>query len=354
MYCYIHIPFCTSRCSYCRFATFANFDGLAVSLYVDFLCQSVKLRTGPEKRALKSVYFGWGTPSILSSHQIQKILESLQEVYWFSTDIEITLETTPQNITEIHLKNWQKIGINRISTGIQSLNDKTLHEIGRIQKQDIFNTMDILKHSPIENIALDFIIWLPYTKRGEVSTDISTIFEKYSFIKHFSVYMLEEYTYPKNWEQNAFPKEDINEEYIQVRNTLHWLEFKWYELSNFAIPWFECQHNKAYWNHSDVRAFWLGSHGFEQGVRYSHAENFSDFYTWKWYQQEILDEEAIRIEKIMFWIRTSGFDEQLLNLDWQKKCREYCSLWFLEKNGSLITLWESWFAVMDSILAEII
>jgi oxygen-independent coproporphyrinogen III oxidase len=312
------------------------------------------LKAGLESPFLESVYFWWGTPSTLRISQIKKILDTLKEVYTFSDTIEITFETTPQNISLENLQNWRSLWINRISTWIQSLNEKALKEVWRITKKEIFEKLDILRTSPIENVAVDFIIGLPYTIPWELGESIGYILEAYPFIKHISVYMLEEYTYPKNWQEHAFPKEAFQDEYANIKNILekHWLQR--YELSNFSIPWFECKHNKAYWNHSEVAAFWLGSYGFEDGIRYSYGEKFKDYYSWKGYSEDILDEEAVRIEKIMFWIRTNGIQEWLIGDDKKEKLNYYIWEKYLAKEGNMIYISEKWVPLMDAILSEII
>ncbi len=286
--------------------------------------------------------------------QIKKILDTLKEVYIFSDTIEITFETTPQNISSQNLQDWNSLWINRISTWIQSLNEKVLKEVWRITKEEIFEKLDILKVSPIKNIALDFIIGLPYTTPWELVQNIEYILQIYPFIKHISVYMLEEYTYPKNWQEYAFPKEAFQDEYTNIKNTLEKYWFQRYELSNFALPWFECKHNKAYWNHSEMAAFWLGSYGFEDGIRYAYGENFKDYYSWKGYTEDILDEEAIRLEKMMFGLRTNGIQEWLIWDDKKEQLNSYIEQKYLAKDGDMIYILEKWVPVMDTILSDII
>lgn len=354
MYGYIHIPFCTSRCSYCRFATFANFDDLKVSFYVDYLCNDILKRKKEKKQILSSLYFWGGTPSILSNKYLEKIFSSLKEVFEFSSDIEITLESTPQNITKTNIISWEKLWINRVSVWVQSLNNQVLKEIGRISSDEIFQALEILSQSSIQTKAVDFILGLPYTKRGDVGRDISFIVDKYPEINHISVYMLEEYTYPKSWEKHAFSESDFNEEYLHTKAIIEQLWFYRYEVSNYAKWWYECHHNKAYWNHSEMLAFWLGAHGFENGRRYSFPTNFSEYYTGKILWENPLNDDEKRIEKIMFWIRTTGFSENLVQTEQKKKLAEFLQEGFLEKTGNVITLSNKWVSVMDTILSEII
>lgn len=166
--------------------------------------------------------------------------------------------------------------------------------------------------------------------------------------------MLEEYTYPHHWEEAAFPKEQYNDEYLGIKSLLESKSIVWYELSNFSKNGYECKHNKAYWNHSEMRALWLWSYGFENGVRYSYPENFKDYYAEKNFSKEVLTKDNIRVEKIMFWIRTSGFDEKLIEKDKEITIKSFLDDGYLIRNWNILSLWEKGIALMDTILADII
>jgi len=114
MYSYIHIPFCESKCSYCRFASYAGIDKIKVSFYVDFLCREIE-NSDIKKQKLKTIYFWGGTPTTLNPAQLERIIKTLDKKFGLEDHIEINLETTPENINLENLEAWKKIGINRIS-----------------------------------------------------------------------------------------------------------------------------------------------------------------------------------------------------------------------------------------------
>jgi len=159
---YIHIPFCEAKCKYCRFASVGNTSAFLVEKYLAHLEQEIRQYHCPEYSGfLTSIYFGGGTPSILSPQQLEKILSVVRDTFPHTNIPEITLETTPQNVTAEKLQAWQQLGINRISMGIQTLNPSALKKIGRSEKKQIFSALDTLQNGPIDNISVDFILGLP-------------------------------------------------------------------------------------------------------------------------------------------------------------------------------------------------
>jgi len=373
MFCYIHIPFCTSKCKYCRFASFWNIDELKVNLYVEKLINEIKILTLTpllqERGAfLKSIYFWGWTPSVLSIKQLELIIITLREKYWFDESIEINIEATPVTLTENNIIWWKQIWVNRISSWVQTLNNDSLIEIWRGEKWDIIKWLDNIKKVWFDNVSIDFIIWLPFVKKWEIKRNIESILDSYSFIKHISVYMLEEYyevsekpdskfeniTYPNDWNKLGLKDEEYLWEYIEIKQFLAEKWFNSYEISNLSKKWYECKHNNAYWNHSSMLAYWLWAHGFIDNTRFSNSENFIEYYTWKNRIIEKLSDNDIFLEKVMFWLRTSGLSFELYNKLNQNKIEEFIKLWYILKKSDKIILSDKWILLMDYILKEII
>ena len=366
-FCYIHIPFCTSKCKYCRFASFWNLDSLKIDLYVARLLGEIK-NNKIDFKNLKSIYFGWGTPSILDISQLEQIIDSLRNKYKLDNNIEVNIEATPATITKNNIIWWKKIWINRISIWVQTLNNDSLIEIWRWEKWDIINALNIVKEVWFNNVSVDFIIWLPHVKKWEIKNNIDYILNNYTFIKHVSVYMLEEYynipedkdskfeniTYPNNWNKLWIKEEGFLSEYIEIKK---YLKFKWfnsYEISNFALKWYECKHNSAYWNHSNMSAFWLWAHWFINNERFSNSEEFIKYYSWTNIISEKLNQEDLFIEKVMFQLRTSGLTKPIYEKLNKDKLNEFISWKYLEKKSNKIILLDKWVLILDYILWEII
>jgi oxygen-independent coproporphyrinogen-3 oxidase len=376
---YIHIPFCDLKCKYCRFASIWKIQNLHINKYVSFLCEEIEALTLSSSSSrergviVKTIYFWWWTPSVLDKKNLEKIFKSLEKKFSFEKDIEITIESTSNNITLENLQLWEKLWITRISIWIQTFNKKSLQEIWRWKKSDITNCLKNLeiffaKKRKIKSINFDFILGLPYVKFWEILENIKFVLEKYSFVNHISVYMLEEYyskdkiietkfdniIYPQNWKKLWLQEEDFFKEYSNVKNFLLKNWFINYEISNFAKPWFECKHNKWYWEHNEVLAFWMWAWGFINWIRYLNADNFKDYYAWKKIFEEKLNKNDIFLEKLMFWLRTSWLKKEIYKKLNQEKLNYFLKNWYLKKESEKLILTDSWVLVLDYILSEII
>ena len=365
--CYIHIPFCSSKCKYCRFASFSWFSNLKIQTYVDFLCKEI-IDSDLELVILDTIYFWWWTPWVLSLAQFSQIFQTLKSKFIFSENIEISIETTPWNITVENINWWKSLGINRISMWLQTLNEKSLLEIWRDSKWDIISALDLVKSIWFPNFSIDFIIWLPYVVSLEIIKNIDFLLNKYDYIKHISVYMLEEYydvpevkeskfdniVYPNDWSNLWLKEEFFSDEYIKIKKYLEKKGFNRYEISNYSKPWFECKHNFWYWNHKETFAFWLWAHGFLNNIRFSNSESFLDYYAKKNITKEELNTDDLFLENIMFSLRTSWIDKIFLDkLDIKKVNYFIENNLLLEKNDKII-LTDSGVIFMDYILWEII
>ena len=243
---YIHIPFCESKCKYCRFASIWNTQRVQIERYYKYLLKEIESFSG-KTEPLSTLYFWWGTPSTFSVEQIRWVIDILKQKFWFQKDIEITLEATPSSIAPQYIDAVYCAWVNRISMWVQTLNTKSLEEIGRWNKSDIYRALEILRESQIKNISIDFIIWLPYVERWEVLQDIQKITWDFPCITHISVYMLEEYyepeekfwdqsdsdynsiTYPTDWKKIWIAEDEYETEYVSV---CKWLKKLWFEKSN--------------------------------------------------------------------------------------------------------------------------
>ena len=359
---YIHIPFCDSKCGYCRFTSIQNVQKNEIEKYINFLYKEIEDYKLDSWKKLVSIYFWWWTPSILEWIQIKKIINILKKKIKAIKNIEITLETTPKKITKENLILWKNIWINRLSIWIQTLNKKSLEKIGRNNTSSIINISlnNKIYWSIINNISVDFIIWLPYVKKWEIKDNIKFLLNKYNCIKHISVYMLEEYLYPKDWKILWINKKDYLWEYIEICN---FLENKWfikYEISNFALQWYECKHNKAYWNHQEILWFWLNAHSYINKIRYSNSDIFNNYYKYKWIFKEKLTSEDLFLEKIMFQLRTWWIKKELYNKLDKKNINFLINNWYLKietltmNNNTLLKLENKWVLILDYILKEII
>lgn len=366
---YIHIPFCRSKCKYCRFASFSWLQNFEIKKYIKHLTEEIN-NIDLINYALDTIYFWWWTPSILDIEDLEQIIFSLKNKFNLNRDIEINIEANPGDITNENLIAWKKLWINRISIWIQTLNEDSLKEIWREHKWEILDSLNIIKKFSFKDdfaISLDFIIWLPYVKPWEIKEDIKFILEKYDFIKHISVYLLEEYydipeekswkfdniIYPKSWNNLWLKEKDYLKEYTEVKNFLKQKWFNRYEISNYAKPWYESKHNSWYWKHKEY--IWLGawSHSFLNNTRFSNSETLKDYYEQEKISEK-LSEEDLFLEKIIFAMRTNWLDKNIIKLVNQNELSSLILDWYLENREEYIVLTDKWVLLIDYILWKLV
>ncbi|WP_448338470.1 radical SAM family heme chaperone HemW [Chloroflexus aurantiacus] len=299
---YLHIPFCHRRCSYCDFNTYANMEH-RIEAYVDALCQELvmlrdqlpPLPASPEAAALRpSIFFGGGTPSMLSPAQIERILQAAAEIVPL-TGAEISLEANPGTVLgRDYLRDLRRLGINRLSMGVQSLHDPTLRMLGRIHTAaEAYASFNDARAVGFESINLDFIFGLPGQDIEQWRATLTEIIRWE--VDHIALYslILEENT-PLYAQVTAgrlqIPDDDLTGAmYELAMETLGAAGYRHYEISNWvrpsasdrpdAPPALACQHNLAYWLNSDYLAAGAGAHGHVFPQRYANLRPIDSYIT---------------------------------------------------------------------------
>ncbi len=259
---YIHIPFCKQKCKYCSFVSFVNEN--RKSDYVKSLLKEIEAKYQGE--SLKTLYFGGGTPSLMDIEDLQKIIDKFN----LDENCEITLEMNPDDARLDYLKALREIGVNRLSIGSQTFDDKVLEIIGRRHNSEqILNAVKLAKLAKFENISLDLIYGLPLSNLSEDLEKITML-----NIQHISTYGLkiEEDSYWGKFPPENIPDDDAQADmYIQINDFLESKGYRRYEISNFAKEGFESKHNLNYWNNDEYYGFGLAAHGYINGIRYSNC-----------------------------------------------------------------------------------
>lgn len=269
---YIHIPFCESKCSYCSFNSYAGLEGLQVR-YVEALCADMaKVAASVDVEPLKTVFFGGGTPSILPSNLLRKIIETSSSLFPFADDCETSIEINPGTMEMAKFESLQESGVNRISFGVQSFNDLELSRIGRIHTADeAVAAITMAGEAGFTNISLDLMYGLPgqtpHSWQQSLETAISL------GVKHLSLYQLtlEKQTPLEKMVNDGkirLPEEDelsIMDEITSQLTGEGGLEQ--YEISNYAQNGYRCRHNIVYWQNKDYLGFGAGAVSCVQGSR---------------------------------------------------------------------------------------
>lgn len=342
---YIHIPFCISKCTYCSFNSITNLKYL--DEYVDKLVEEIS--NTKINLEIATIYIGGGTPSILDEYHLEKIFNVIAK-YKIRKEVEITIEVNPESINENKLQTYKKFGINRISVGVQSLDDKELLLMNRIHtsKHALDRLKLISKH--FHNISCDLIIGV--NKNPQIINWIQDI-SKYA--KSFSLYLLSFDENTKLDPNEAYitqNEDDCIEIYENAINKLRNLGYKRYEISNFAKTGYESKHNSNYWLRGTYYGFGAGAHSYiaEKELRYSNTSNIPDYIKGAEKEFDFISKEEILEEKIMLGLRTSnGIPSSFVSEELKKKYSKY----FFEEGENFI-LNDSGMNIMNMICIDII
>lgn len=279
---YIHIPFCESRCHYCDFCS-SLLNRENVEKYFSYLEKEIKLNENfLREKIIDTVFIGGGTPSSVDGKFIARILNILS-AFEFSKDPEITIESNPNSLSMEKAESYFSSGINRISIGAQSFNDKILKRIGRIHKsEDIFRAVENARAAGFTNINLDLMLALPSQKFSDIEKSLEEV--KKLGIPHISYYslILEEGT--RLYENHIkspldFPDElEDRKMYHYVVNGLEKIGLHQYEISNFSKKGYKCRHNMTYWKLRDYISFGLSASSNIKSLRYRNFSDFKNYY----------------------------------------------------------------------------
>ena len=278
---YIHIPFCKQKCFYCDFCSFANKNEMQ-GKYVETVINEIKNITHKEKYTVTTIYLGGGTPSILNPDYIKNILQEIKSSFEILDDAEITIEINPGTVNEEKLKKYKEYGINRLSIGLQSANDKILKKIGRIHDYKQFEeTFFYARKCGFKNINVDLMIGLPTQAVEDVKQTLEKIIQKNP--EHMSVYSLiiEEGTIIEkliNENKLQLPNEETERiMYWTVVNELKENGYNQYEISNFSKKTYESKHNTNCWKQKQYVGLGTSAHSYLNKKRYSNTNNIEEY-----------------------------------------------------------------------------
>lgn len=303
---YIHIPFCRRRCFYCDFpisvvgdrpplarhqtAQNQNIDGFGtIAEYIEVLCQEIQATpsqaTSATHQPLQTVFFGGGTPSLLTEGQLAQVLETLQQRFGIASDAEISMEIDPDTFDYGRLQGYCKAGVNRISLGVQALQTELLKACGRTHtREDIDAAVALIHQVGLTNFSLDLISGLPHQTIATWQDSLDSAIALSP--THISVYDLtvEPGTAFARWYQpgvEPLPTDAMTVEmYRLAQHTLTQAGYQHYEVSNYAKPGYQCRHNRVYWQNRPYYGFGMGAASYTQGQRFTRPRKRREYYQW--------------------------------------------------------------------------
>lgn len=282
---YVHIPFCKHICSYCDFCKVLHIDSF-VDNYLEALQREINENYDGER--IKTIYIGGGSPSCLTKKQRVRLFRIL-EIFNRTPDCEYTFECNPNDIDEFLLDDIVQGGVNRLSIGIESFDEKKLKILERdVDYKDIENKMNMARARGIDNINLDLMYAVPNETIKVLKQDIKKLIKLNP--THISTYslILEDHTKLKI-EGAQYISEDIdNEMYELICEKLEKSGYKHYEVSNFAKEGFESKHNMNYWNNDEYYGFGLGASGYKDAFRYTNTKNLHEYIEGNYRKENLL------------------------------------------------------------------
>lgn len=330
---YLHIPYCSQKCSYCNFHFSTN--NSTKNEMLKAIQQELFLRKNEITKPIETIYFGGGTPSLLTPSEIQTILSEIQQNYKVLNNAEITLEANPENLDEKYLSEIHRLGINRLSIGIQSFIDDDLKLMNRSHTSNqAENSIKLAQKVGFDNISVDLIYGIPQQSHEIWELNIKKILNLN--IQHISAYALT--VEPKTILEHQIKSNKtspINEEiqanqFEYLQNILTQNGFNHYEISNFGKPNYYSKHNTSYWKGKQYLGIGASAHSFDgKKIRKWNVSNNQKYITSIFsgiipFEKEILDDNQLYNEKMMIGLRTEfGVNIMELEQHFSNKIREH-------------------------------
>ncbi|MDE5109539.1 MAG: radical SAM family heme chaperone HemW [Trichodesmium sp. St17_bin3_1_1] len=312
---YVHIPFCRRRCYYCDFPISVVGDGKKgdnfspIQEYVEIVCKEVNI-TKSFCQPLKTIFFGGGTPSLLSVNQLSLILDSLEKKFGIVANAEISIEMDPGTFDLEQVQGYQSLGVNRVSLGVQGFQDDLLKICGRSHNvSDIYKAVNILHQAGIINFSIDLISGLPHQtlEQWQTSLEIGIALSP----THISSYdlVVEPFTAFGRYYKpghTPLPTDEIAAQmYRMAQQLISNSGYEHYEISNYAKRGYQCSHNRVYWENHLYYGFGMGAASYLEGQRFTRPRTRKKYYQWVLsFQGYSLDNQGIKASSQDFLLET--------------------------------------------------
>ena len=362
---YLHIPFCLRKCNYCDFCSYASLDEGVRSKYIASLKNEIESYVADEKIALDTIFFGGGTPSLLTAEEFSSIVDSVRKTFDIAGDAEFTVEVNPKTLTEEKLSCFVLNGVNRISVGLQSIHDNEQKKLGRVHNyKDFLDAISMVKAAGITNFNVDLMYGIPDQTIESFRKTIDAV----AALKptHISCYglILEEGT-PLFKMQNELdlPSEDDEVEmYEAASKMLSELGFSHYEISNYALPGFESKHNLKYWRCEEYIGVGVAAYSYLNGKRYGNLSDINEYLS-KSEKEYITEDADFEYEFVMLGLR---LHEGISLPEYKKRfgkdffserealINSYIKRGYMRLIGDRLSLTEKGFYISNTILTDLL
>lgn len=366
---YVHIPFCRSKCLYCDFCSHPPREGEKDKYISQLKAHIASYRDRFSGYVADTVYFGGGTPTLLSPGEIGGILDAVRDTVSIDKNAEITVECNPATASKSAFEQLRAAGVNRISIGAQSLNDKELKALGRLHTAEQFvATFKHARKAGFDNISLDLMYGIPYQTRESWAATLDTALSLAP--RHVSAYGLrvEQGTpFGNMGDALVLPDEDdVAQMYLDAVKTLESRGILRYEISNFACQGSESRHNIKYWKRDEYVGFGVAAHSFFEGKRYAAPQSFERYASGEWLDADSItdvSEADAEVEFVMLAMRLrDGVDREAYRArfgcypdeKYAPRIRQYVDGGYIVSDGRGFRFNDEGMLVSNSILASIL
>ena len=365
---YIHVPFCASKCAYCDFYSRVRQDQRRD--YLDALLAEIG-SYAPQQLRADSVFFGGGTPSLLSQEELGRIMAALRQAFVLAEDAEITMEANPETVDAAYLCVVRQLGINRLSFGVQSAVQQELSALGRRHTfPRVVQAAEDARSAGFMNLSLDLMLGIPYQTMDSLRVTLREVLALRP--EHLSCYLLkiEEGTpfYRKHAETLCASDDDTADFYLEVCRALREAGYRHYEISNFALPGFESRHNLKYWWDEPYIGFGPAAHSCLSGKRFYNPADLAAYIAAGGLcaRSETEEPAGSASERLMLGLRLSeGIDVRKIGTKvpafsdkeqraFLERCKRFEKAGLLTIKGEQVALTEEGMLVSNLLLSEIL
>lgn len=370
---YLHWPFCPYKCNFCPFIAIAGQDAF-MEQYHQALKQEIiaYAKTSSNNAPLKTIFIGGGTPSTYPLHLLKDLTQTLHQLFDIDPQVEFSMEVNPGTVTQEKLDTWKEVGINRLSIGVQSLNDEVLKKLNRHQKAEHVYSLLNDASKLFNNISVDLIVGLPGIEFEEWQDLVHKVVSWP--IKHISMYFLTVHEdtplyFGVKLQKIMLPTDDlVVDSYYWTRDILEKQLFKQYEISNFGKDGYHSRHNSNYWSRKPYKAVGLGACSFDGQTRFQNEKNLLKYMKTVNEQvepyifNETLTHKDIWLEELMLGLRQIKgveLDKLTVNLERDKqaifieKVNNMQDLGFVSCHNGILSLTSRGLALTNEVAVKL-
>lgn len=365
---YVHIPFCLRKCNYCDFCS-VSYEKSRAEKYTESLIFEIRSYKKEPRIKVDTVFFGGGTPSVLSPELFSKIANTIRESFDIAENSEFSIEVNPATLSHEKLKAFIDAGVNRISIGLQSIHENEMKILGRIHTyEDFEKTYSMIRAAGIDNLNVDLMYGIPeQTKQSLRQTVEKIISLSPSHISAYGLIIEDGTPFYENRRTLILPDEDTEYDmYLMIEKMLTDAGYCHYEISNYAKDGYESKHNLKYWRDEEYIGVGLAAHSYLDGKRYFNTDSFDEYFDGfgvKYRQEENKSRGLDKFEYAMLALRLSEgislpeyealFGEKFA-AGKEELLKKYISMGFMKISDDRLSFTGKGFYVSNTILAELL